>query len=156
MIRRVIAYYLDRIFFATIALVLVYNIFLLDMTNPIGFFIIFIVIFPWIFTYMLAMGVLFGFDTEMVMLGVVLLNFELVISSFFELSTMKGSPGKFIMVLRVSSISSKNIQMKQIILRNIYKLISTMLFYIPFITIVIKNPPYVLHDKLTGVDIVSK
>lgn len=154
--RRIIAYYIDRIILGFINTIIAIVLF----KDSVVIFVTVIVstCFQWTLVYGIPMEIYnaltssipidYGFVFAMIFFVIC----NIFISTLFEYFGDRATIGKKIVGLEVIDCNNQiKLRFVKILLRNIYKEISCILFYIPFLTVIIKG--YVLHDKITGLDV---
>lgn len=68
----------------------------------------------------------------------------------FELSDMKGSPGKYFNKLKVVHMTGTTLTVNRCIIRNLGKVLSILPFFLGFTLAMFNNKNQTLHDRLAG------
>lgn len=83
-------------------------------------------------------------------------SFYFVCSVLFENSNRKGTPGKTLLSLEVTPINQNTYGLKNILIRQIFKLLSLLPCCLGFFMIYFHPRGQALHDYLTGTVVISK
>lgn len=77
-------------------------------------------------------------------------------SASFEKSGWKGTPGKFLLQLQVSSATGQALSWANILLRQLLKVLSMALFFAGFFMIYFHPKRKALHDLMSRTGVISK
>lgn len=157
---RLVAYYIDRIVMGVLLISIVYNVFCLDGTNPIGFVIMACDLFPFVIAYSFILDIFDGgvLETQIYLIAIGVVLIEIIINTLLEYSKLKATLGKLVLGLKVADMNNPNSKTTfcQILTRNIFKQLTVILFYIPVVYAILKRDKYMLHEKIFNTIVIRK
>lgn len=81
---------------------------------------------------------------------------EVLVYTFIEFSPMKATIGKRIMHLTIKCINDKDLSFVRVFNRNLIKVLSRILFGLPFLVLPFTKKRQAIHDLITNIEVIDK